>query len=101
MLSGILVIGVNIPLLKGRIPPNAIYGVRIKKSFESEANWYAINRYGAVWLMGYGAAFVLLGLLALALPLASHPLLIFAVAFAPLWLLIVPAVQILRYSRRF
>jgi uncharacterized membrane protein len=45
--SGILIIAVSIPLVFNKIPPNHIYGFRLKKAFESEQNWYAINQYGA------------------------------------------------------
>ncbi len=51
--SALLIILVCIPLIKRRIKMNRLYGVRIKKSFESEENWYAINAYGgkqfAIW----------------------------------------------------
>jgi len=47
----LVIILVSIPLLLGKIPMNRWYGVRFKAAFESDDNWYAINRYGAKWLI--------------------------------------------------
>jgi hypothetical protein len=44
---GALIIAVCIPLLKNKIRMNRWYGMRFRKSFESDENWYKINRYGA------------------------------------------------------
>jgi len=45
--AGIVFIVISIPLLFNLIPKNGLYGFRIKKAFESDDNWYAINKYGA------------------------------------------------------
>lgn len=67
---GILFILVSLPLLRGSIPMNRFYGFRISKAFRSDANWYAINKYGAkvliLWsivMIASGVLFLLLGLL--------------------------------------
>jgi hypothetical protein len=44
---GVLIVAVCIPLLMRRIKMNRWYGFRIKKSFESEENWYEVNEMGA------------------------------------------------------
>ena len=46
ILVGGLLLALSIPLIKGKVKMNYLYGVRFKKSFESEENWYALNRYG-------------------------------------------------------
>jgi len=45
--TGVIVIVLSIPLLFNLIPKNSLYGFRIKRAFESDDNWYAINKYGA------------------------------------------------------
>jgi uncharacterized membrane protein len=44
LLVGVLYIGLGIPLLKGRIPPNRFYGARTRKTLSDERIWYAVNR---------------------------------------------------------
>ena len=43
---------------------NRIYGIRTRKSFVSDSNWYAINAYGGKVLMAYGVVLFTFGLLA-------------------------------------
>ena len=42
----LLIMVVGLPLARRKVPMNRVYGIRIPKSFASEANWYAINAYG-------------------------------------------------------
>ena len=41
---GVLFIALSIPLIQGRVPPNATYGFRTGKSLSDAKTWYAINR---------------------------------------------------------
>jgi uncharacterized membrane protein len=72
---GILFIVISMPLLRGLIPMNRFYGFRIPKAFTSDANWYAINKYGAkaliLWSMVMIAAGVLLLFVGLSSPFAG------------------------------
>jgi uncharacterized membrane protein len=43
-LVGVLLIGLGIPLLSGRVPPNFWYGCRTQKTLSDEKIWYAVNR---------------------------------------------------------
>jgi uncharacterized membrane protein len=45
--TGLLYIGLAIPLIKRKIPPNQMYGFRVKAAFASDAVWYDINEYSA------------------------------------------------------
>lgn len=49
----LLFAALNVPLMRRRVKMNAYYGFRIRKSFESEKTWYAINAYagkqGLLW----------------------------------------------------
>ena len=51
-----------IPLLRGRVKMNRLYGVRFKRSFESDELWYAINRYGARRLIVWSIALAIVGI---------------------------------------
>lgn len=53
ILVGMLAIGLAIPLIRGKIPMNDIYGVRIPKSFTSEENWYKINTFGGKIMIAF------------------------------------------------
>ncbi len=42
----VLIILLSIPLVRRKVGMNKLYGIKIKKAFESEENWYKINAYG-------------------------------------------------------
>ncbi len=50
ILCSLLFIGISIPLILQKIPPNEFYGIRIEKAFESDVLWYQVNQYGG-WAM--------------------------------------------------
>lgn len=58
---GLLLIVLSIPLISSKVGRNALYGVRIGKSFESDENWYAINKYGGKVLIVVGVITAVLG----------------------------------------
>jgi SdpI/YfhL protein family len=68
---GILFIVISLPLLRGSIPMNRFYGFRISKAFTSNANWYAINKYGAKALIFWSIVMIASGVLLLFLGLPS------------------------------
>jgi hypothetical protein len=41
----------SVQLIKGKIPPNWIYGFRVKKTLENPETWYAVNTYIGKWLL--------------------------------------------------
>ena len=43
ILLGLVFIGVSIPLIQKRIPPNRFYGLRIPATFADETVWYEAN----------------------------------------------------------
>ncbi len=51
--------GLSIPLINGKVPPNAFYGIRIPIAMESEVLWYKVNHIGGKALL-YAAVFMLL-----------------------------------------
>lgn len=62
IMPGILFIALSIPLLKGKIPKNQLYGFRIQKAFASDDNWYAINKYGAKQLIVCASLLIVAGI---------------------------------------
>ncbi|MEA5446088.1 SdpI family protein [Gammaproteobacteria bacterium AB-CW1] len=65
LLGCALLIGaLSLPMIRGWVPPNGLYGFRTPATLASEALWYPANRY-AGWQMLYAAIAQLLGVLAL------------------------------------
>jgi SdpI/YfhL protein family len=56
--SGLLLILVSLPLLWGKIPPNPIYGFRVRATLEDPAIWYLANKFAAKRLIRTGAVVV-------------------------------------------
>lgn len=52
--TGLLFIGLSIPLIKRKIPPNDAYGFRAQAAFSSESVWYDINEYSARLMRSVG-----------------------------------------------
>jgi uncharacterized membrane protein len=64
----VLMVGLCIPLILGKVPPNAWYGFRVPKAYASDEHWYRINRYGGKALAGWASLLVLTGLVKFAMP---------------------------------
>jgi hypothetical protein len=52
--SGLVMSALSIPLIRRKIPPNGLYGFRIRKTMENPDIWYPANRYAGKWLFGSG-----------------------------------------------
>jgi len=100
-LSGLLIIVLAIPLIRQKVGRNALYGIRLPASFQSEQAWFAINRYGGRQLLGWAVPIVLVGIVCFFLPLRSHPGLALIVGLVPLVFIVVPVVQVTRFARRY
>ena len=92
--SALLFIALAIPLVRGKVRMNRLYGVRFRKSFESDELWYKINRYGGWRLIQWSVVLLVLGLAA---PWLQGDL-VLPLAFAPL-LVLVPCWQSNRYAK--
>jgi SdpI/YfhL protein family/Transposase len=93
---GIIVILVSVPLYLGKIKMNRSYGFRIRKAFESEENWYGINRYGAKVLMWWSVVIMAIGIACLYIEQQS----VLTVAKVSFISVAVPIVQTLYYAKR-
>lgn len=45
LLTGTLEIVISIPLILEKIPPNYLYGFRVKKTLSNKEIWYKANKY--------------------------------------------------------
>jgi hypothetical protein len=52
---GAMSVVVSVPLILRWVPMNRWYGIRTRKAFASEENWYAINAYGGKLFFAFGA----------------------------------------------
>ncbi len=93
---GFVLIAVSIPLYLGKIKMNHFYGFRIRKAFESEENWYSINRYGAKALMRWSVVLMAVGIVCPYID-PQHVLTVAKIGFLSL---LVPVVQTWWYARK-
>ena len=91
---GVVMVAVSVPLIARMVPMNRFYGVRTRKAYASEENWYELNAYGGRLFLGYGAFLGVVG--AVGLAAAPDPTSIWAPVFivGPL-LGIVPVILLL------
>ena len=55
LVDGLLLAGLAVPLIRGRVPRNPWYGFRVPKTLASDEVWYAANRFMGRDLLGCGA----------------------------------------------
>ena len=69
LVSGLVLIGAGLPLMRRRVPPNRLYGVRFPSTLADERVWYSVNERSGRDLLVVGVTVVLVALAApLALP---------------------------------
>jgi uncharacterized membrane protein len=64
----LLVIGLSIPMIRGRVKPNGWYGFRIPLTLDNPDLWYPVNRYAGWCLLVYGVILMMASLLLPQLP---------------------------------
>jgi uncharacterized membrane protein len=96
ILLGLTAIIVSLPLYLGKVKRNIAYGFRIKKAFESDQNWYLINRYGAKLLIIWAICLMAAATIGLFIP-PEHVL---TVAKAGIVSIIVPVLLTMGFARR-
>lgn len=67
-LSCLVLIGLSIPLMLGKIKPNGWYGFRIPLTMNHPEIWYPANRLAGWWLLGYAVLLLAASLLLPILP---------------------------------
>jgi hypothetical protein len=51
---GLLTALLAIPLIMRKVPMNRAYGIRVRKAFLSDSNWYELNAYGGKLFLVFG-----------------------------------------------
>ena len=82
LFTALLVAGLAIPLIRGRVAPNRWYGARTQRAFASEEAWYRINEHSGRRLLFWSVVVFACGIAAL-MP-GVHTRILTALAFAPL-----------------
>lgn len=94
-----ILILISIPLVKGQVSMNNFYGIRFKKAYESEENWYKINKYGGRQLIIWSIPLGLFGIISFFLPYKENPLLHLISVLAP-FIILVPVFKSYLYARK-
>ena len=98
-LGGLLIMGVALPLARGRVPWNPLYGVRLPQSFRSDEAWFAINRFGGKRLVVWSIPMVATGLVSFFIPMQPYPTRALIISLAPLVFLFIPVVESWRFAK--
>ncbi|MGC8968737.1 SdpI family protein [Thermus sp.] len=58
---GVLLIGLSVPAVQGKVPPNSIYGFRTPKTLSDPDIWYTANRFAGKVSIAVGFVMIVLG----------------------------------------
>ena len=54
LVTGLLLVGLSLPLIYRKVPPNYWYGFRVRATLEDDKIWYPVNEYVAKRLFWVG-----------------------------------------------
>ena len=91
-LGGIF-IGLSIPLIKRKVPPNPWYGFRVRRTLRDPDVWYPANEYAAWRLLWVGIATLIVAVAAYFVPNVELPVYATIVAAAAVIGLAITLVQ--------
>ena len=77
---------------------NKYYGFRIKKAFESEENWYKINKYGAKRFLFWSIPMLIIGAIVFFIPINEYSAVFWIFLLAPL-IILIPVIETLQYAK--
>lgn len=97
IIIGLFFIALAVPLMRRRMPRDGAFGFRIRKAYQSDDNWYAINEYGGRRLLIWAFPVVICGFIALLAPISHTALGWFS--YAPL-IILAPIVETFYYARQ-
>ena len=99
ILTGMLVVGLCLPMIKGKVKMNPWYGARFRKAYESDEAWYKINAYCGRRMIYWSIVVMLIGVLALFIPLGDEYFLRTLLMACTSLLLIVPCIETHNYAK--
>ena len=95
--AGLLLIGVALPLVYRKIPPNHWYGFRVKRTFADREVWFAANAFAGRRLAWTGLATVVAAIVFYVIPIDKVDTYAVAMAAVMLFGVTVTVVQSFRY----
>jgi hypothetical protein len=99
--TGLLLTALSVPLILRKIPPNYLYGFRVKATLENEEVWYPANEYAAKRLLWVGLGTVVTAVVLFLLPIRNVGVYASAVGGVVMVGLTVAVVQSFLYLRTF
>jgi len=97
---GLLLIGLAIPLILGKVRPNAWYGFRIRLTLDNPDIWYPVNARAGRQLCAAGVVVLTVALAALLVPEHLFPWYSLALAVALIAGVSLMLVSGIRYARQ-
>jgi hypothetical protein len=101
IVCGLVCLALAIPLARGKVARNAIYGVRFRESFQSDEAWRAINQFGGRRLMRWSLPLIAVGAAAFFVPLQRHPIMTILFGVAPLIFVFIPMIESWRFAKNY
>ncbi len=65
IVAGLVMIGLGVPLVAGRIGRNQLYGYRTRATLNDDRVWYPVNALSGIWLIWAGLLSLAIGVLLL------------------------------------
>ena len=97
---GLLMVGLAIPLISGKVHPNSWYGLRIQTTLENPGIWYPANSYTGWLLLVYGVITIGLTFLLLLLPGISDSLYAISLSIYMVLGILIVGILGIRYAKR-
>src|SRR4051812_21870756 len=101
VLEGLLLAGLSLPLILGKVGPNRWYGFRVRQTLDDPAVWYPVNAFAAKGLLCVGLGTSLVAALLYLVPGMDIALYASIVAGFVLTGVAASLVLSFRYLRRF
>lgn len=99
--TGLLVVGLSVPMILRRVKPNPWYGFRTAKTLADERVWYEANAYSGFLLLVAGIVWVVAAVALRYVPAIGSDLLTYSVVYSLILLIGLLGVTVLsfRYLR--
>lgn len=99
VIAGMLLAGLALPLIAGRIPPNPWYGFRTPRTLRDPAVWYPANAYAGRWLLVSGVLITFAAIVLFLLPgmtVATYGYAMLAVTLVAVGIAVIQSFRFLR-----
>jgi uncharacterized membrane protein len=98
--TGLLLMALAVPLIRGKIGPNPWYGFRVRRTLDDPAVWYPANAYAARGLIVVAVAMIVFSTTFYLVPVFTPPAYATACALVTLGSLAVCVIFSFRYLGR-